>query len=320
MRISPSVSWALAIASVTVSAVLWRALLADRQLVAELRTQLGEARAALDTRPPAQPGAAIPQTFAIAPATTDALAAPPDKAAQKAASTARLVESVQRQTALLDDAGYRKARVAKARSDLQLRYPNLARDLGFSENEIDALFTFLVESDLRQEVELNNRIAGGATSDDAMMAEFRRLQKEQKQQQKDGLVAQLGPGRYTEFQEYQQTTASRERSGNLTSMLAQAGNPPTIAQSNSLTALMIAEQRRRESESQTGPSGQSASAERAIASDRRVLEAAAAFLDAQQIDLLKVRFEQEAARQRSSDVVQQRLREVEQGAHDGQSP
>lgn len=309
MRIPPSASWVLAVASIAVSAVLWRALREDRQLVAELRTQLGEARAALDPRSPAQPGAAMPQPSAIGPAVTDAPAAAPD---QTAASTARLVESVQRQNALLvDDAGYRKARVAKAHSDLHLRYPNMARDLGFSANEIEALFTFLVESDLRQEVELNNRIAGGATSGDAMIAEFRRLQQEQKQQQKDGLVALLGPARYTEFQEYRETAASRERSANLNSMLAQAGKPLTIGQSNTLTALMIAEQRRREFESQTGPPGQSASVERAIASDRRVLEAATAFLDAQQIDLLKGRLEQEAARQQSSDVVQQRLREVE---------
>jgi hypothetical protein len=50
---------------------------------------------------------------------------------------------------------------------------------------------------------------------------------------------------------------------------------------------------------------QQTQADRAIEGDRRVLAAAASFLDAQQIELMRARFEQVAARTRTTSAAQQ---------------
>src|SRR5687768_5881962 len=115
MRISSTVSWDLVVVAGVVSVVLWRELRAERQLVADLRGELGEVRAALEA-PASQPVvvAAVPESAMAAP--VDAPPAPTDKAATvRAASAVVLSESAQRQIALMDDPEFRKARLTQVR-------------------------------------------------------------------------------------------------------------------------------------------------------------------------------------------------------------
>jgi hypothetical protein len=313
MRISSTVSWALVAVVSVVSVVLWRELRAERQLVTDLRTELGEAKAALMAVPAPQPVpvAAVPETAAAVP--VDAPAAPTDKAAAvREASAVVLTESAQRQNALLDDPEFRKARLTQARVNLRLKWPNLARDLGLTDAEAEALFNTLAEDQLRQETELASYMAKGAPANETLAAEFTRLQNEHKQQQKETLVALLGPGRYADFEDYEQTTPSRDRVNNISNLMAQAGTPLTATQAKSFTALMVGEQRRRlQMQAQPQAAGGPSSAELLIESDQRVLEAAGGFLDPKQVELLKGRFDQMAAQQRAMATMQQRAIEAQ---------
>lgn len=310
MRIPTPVSLGLIIALGAVSTMLWRQLHTERQLTADLQTQLTEARAALAAKPPPPPAVAVsPPPPAAAPA------APPEKSAVAAASATLLAESAKRQKAMLEDAEFRKARIAQVRSNLQLRFANIARDLGLSQNEADALLTILAESQVREDSTMTDLLASaGANPDPAKLAELSRTEQQLEQKRKDEITALLGPQRAAAYQDYEQTAPSRQRVSNLTNMMTQAGKPMTAEQSKSLTTLIVAEQRRQESEAKTlatsGQSPQQSQAERAIEGDRRVLAAAADFLDAGQIELMRARFEQVAARTRAQASVQQRAVEA----------
>jgi hypothetical protein len=318
MRIPSAVSLPLIIVSVAVSAMLWHQLRTERQLRADLQTQLSDAKTALATRPQPQPViAAVSQPAAATPAA----ACPPttpDKSTVAAATATVMAESGKRQKALLENAEFRKARIAQLRGNLQLqpRFANLARDVGLSAQEADAVFTILAESQLRQESMLAETMAGGVTPDSAQAAELTRAMQDLDKQQKDAMVALLGPERAGEVQDYGEVAQSRQRVSNITNMLTQAGKPLTAAQSKSLTAALVVEQRRQESEAKTlGASGQTqqSQTDRAIEGDRRVLAAAASFLDAQQVELIRARFEQVRTRNRAATQQQRAAEAVEQG-------
>jgi hypothetical protein len=227
-----------------------------------------------------------------------------------------MADSAQRQKKLLEDTEFRKARIAQMRSNIQLRFPNLAQDLGLSPQEADALLTLLAEYQLRQEGMMAEVLGTGGNPDAATIAGLTRSQKELEQQHKNAMAALLGPERANAYQDYEDTAASRQRGNNLATMLTQAGKPLTAAQSKSLTGLLAAEQLRQRDElksmmasgqtAQLSQMTQMSQAERAIEGDRRVLAAAASFLDAQQVELMRARFEQVAARGRASANVQQR--------------
>jgi hypothetical protein len=314
MRIPASVSWGLVLASAVVSTILWRQLHTERQLTEDLRNQLLDAQTAFAARPQVQPAVAAAPPPAASPATTTAPAAPPAKAAVQAASAVLMADSAQRQKKLLEDSEFRRARINQVRGNIQLRFPNLAKDLGLSQQEADGLLTLIAEYQLRAEAVMADAMAAGNSPPPALIADLTRAQKEHEQQYKSAMAALIGPERAAAYQDYEETAPSRQRGNNLATMLTQAGKPLTPAQSKSLTALIVAEQRRREDELKTmaasGQPLQQSQADRAIDSDRRVLSAAAGFLDAQQVELVRARFEQVAARTRASASVQQRQMEA----------
>ena len=103
---------------------------------------------------------------------------------------------------------------------------------------------------------------------------------------------------------------------NLGTLLAREGKPLTPAQSSSLTAVIVAEQKRMEQEAQAlreaGKDAQTTFQEREAEANRRILQNAAAFLDAQQLEKVRARFEQRAAVGRATDRVQQAERAAPQ--------
>lgn len=319
MRIPSTISLSLVAVSAIVSAMLWRELRTERQHSADLQTQLDEARSALAASRSAQPAPTTPVLHAeVAPAVTTAPAPSAEKAALAEASARVIADSAKRQKTMLEDAEYRNARIAQTRGNLQLRYNTLAKDLGLSDKQADALLTILAEAQLSQEKEMAGLMASGAPPDAAAIAELNRARLEQQQRQKEAVTALLGPTKAAEFDEYEQTAPSRQRMTNLTSMLAQAGKPLTETQSKQLSKLMVAEQRRRETDMKAGLSDPRSQGQAAVESDSRVLEGAMSFLDSQQAALVKARFEQVAARQRATERVQQRSMEAVQGANGGQ--
>lgn len=315
MRIPSTVSLSLVVVSAIVSAVLWRELRTERQHNTELQAQLDETQTALAAARAAPPAPAPTVQLAdAAPAATPAPAPTAAKATLAEASAVIVADSAKRQKAMLEDAEYRNARLAQLRSNLQMRNTSLAKDLGLTDKQAEALLTILAEAQLREGEEMANLMASGTAPDAAAIANLNRAQQDQQRRQKEAVTALLGPAKAAEFQEYQETAPSRQRITNLTTMLAQSGKPLTEAQSKQLSKLMVAEQRRRESEMKAGLSDPASQGQAGIDSDNRVLEGAMSFLDAQQAALIKARFEQVATRQRATDRVQQRTIEGVQGA------
>jgi hypothetical protein len=228
-----------------------------------------------------------------------------------------LAESARQQKALLDNADYRKGRLTEARFGLSARLAGLAEEIGLTDREMNALLDLLAENRVTLEAETAALLATGNPPDAALMADAERRVREMQQKQTDAQIALLGKARYDKFQEYEQTMPSRTRVNNLNNLLTQAGRPLTQDQSKSLTRVIIAEQRRVENEAkalraagQPVPSSQASEPE----INRRILEGSAGFLDTQQLERLRQRFEERNAMNRAAGPARQVEREAAQGA------
>jgi hypothetical protein len=318
MRNLAPVSWGLFVVSGIVAIVLWRELRTDRLLIEDLRTQLTEAKAALAAKPPAQSVVALPATPAAqASAATDAPAAPPARITREAATSALIAESAKQQKALLDNADFRKGRLTEARFGLSARFAGLAEEIGLTDREMNALLDLLAENRVSLEAESAALMASGNLRDAAMMADAERRVRELQQKQTDAQIALLGKARYDKFQDFDQTMPSRTRVNNLNNLLTQSGRPLTPEQSKSLTRVIIAEQRRVEKEAQAlRAAGQPVPSSQATEPEinRRILEGSASFLDPQQLDRLRQRFEERNAMNRAAGPAQQVQREAAQAS------
>jgi hypothetical protein len=311
MRIPAQVSVGLILTSAMVSALLGYQLHAERQRSGGLSERLA---ATQTPGPQLQPAADSAPPSAAVTAVAAAPDTPQATAVVQAASAVVAADAARRQKVLLEDTEFRASRIAQARANLQLRFPNLATDLGLSQQEVDALLNVVADYQLRQDAAITDAMNSGSPGQGATPADLVRAQQEVDQQRRNAMAALIGPERAAAYQEYEETAASRRRAVNLGEMLTQAGKPLSAAQSKSLSAALVTEQRRQEGESKvtaTSPLAvQQALADRAIDGDRRVLAAAAAFLDAQQLELVRARFEQVAGRTRANASVQQRELEV----------
>jgi hypothetical protein len=307
MRILVSVCAVLAVASGTLSALLWRNLNSERQVSPELRGQLDAARAELAARP-------VVQITVPAPAPSIESAPPAPEKATPERTTAAIAEVARRQKTLMADSEYRKARMEQARINLRQRYAALAQQLGISPQQMDKVIDILAESELRTSDQAAELVANGMPTDQDAIVEMQRLAEQYQQQLKTDVVALIGEDAYNQLQEFEQTQPSRTRVNNLTTLLARAGHPMTPSQTQSLTRLIVAEQKRMDAESQAfanvGVANPKPPAERQAETNRNILQAASAFLDSQQLELMRGRFQQRATIDTAADRVQQREREV----------
>lgn len=294
MRRSSSVAWGLFVVAAVVSAVLWRDLRAERQLVVELRTQLEDARATVPAE--AAPVAASVSALTSAPVTTPAVGPATEPAPVAAERNAQLVQealsaAVQAELARRN-AESPDARATRARSNARRLNVTLATDLGLSVAEADALFNILGESGMRRESQMLELMSNQQMTDELRQAEMLRVEEELRQQEKAAITASLGAERYAQVKEYQETQPSRVRVTNFSGMLASRGAALTDAQSKSLSKVIIAEQRRLEGDATTVPTSAAARVEREIDSDRRILAATSEFLTAQQMEFMSSKFEE----------------------------
>jgi len=307
--------------SVIVSATMWNELRNERQVVAELRTQLAESSDQLAASRAAQRGA-IPQATVAASSTApaamqpDAPAAPPVPAAQPANADLLRQAARTREQELMADPEYRNARIAQQRLMMGRNYPGLAEELGLSQKEADQLFNLLTENQMNMSNELSGRTSSAA-QDPAARAEIQRRLQELQRQQEDQVAALLG-SRYPQWQAYRETQGSRQQAMQYATQLAQAGQPLTDVQQRGLTSVLIAEQKRLQLE--IVPMARSANAadpqtrlqleEQAMRmqeeSRNRTLDSAAAHLSARQIASLRQQFETEAAMTAAQRRIMQR--------------
>jgi len=278
-----------------------QALQSERNLADQLRGQLADARA--------QPVVAAPAPPVQLPT------APPIPVATGArtpggyASVASV--GAQRDRMMLDDPAYREAKLAVSRATLKQRNPLLALELGISEEQADKIFDLMAEGQLRQDSQQLELRASG-NMDAAAIEGMNRQQVAQQQKDQNTLAAMLGPEKYRQLEEIQQTNTARVRMVNIKTLLAQSGQPLSTDQALSMTRVMASAQQREEREMaqlrSSGQWNQVPEVERAAEGDRRILESAAGILTAQQLEAVRAQFEKRQEMERATGTVTLRAR------------
>lgn len=310
------VSGALLVGLGVVSTNLWLELRAERQVNAELQTQLAE--------PASSPSrtAAVAQLPAVAsaakaPETCVAATTPPTRqldseitmrataavSVAAAAAAAGLTGSGEQD--LMNDPEYRKAQLTVTRLKLAQSNPGFAEALGISAKEADQLFEVMAEQQLKLSAELTSATAGGVDSK-AMETVLQRART-----RVDPLRATLGEARYAQYQDYQMNVRpALTQVSSMGSALNAAGQPLNESQSRGLASVLLAEQQRQKQEAALPRANINPGVPRNIADsleesarrqeegNRRILEASAAYLNAAQQEVLKTRYEQQAAQRR----------------------
>ncbi|MDQ2640068.1 MAG: hypothetical protein M3Y79_05775, partial [Pseudomonadota bacterium] len=326
MRSLALVCAGLALVGGVVSVHLWRELRAERELTAQLRSDVGALRAGAPAFTTAEGAPSQRQALAMAPApetaSRTAPAAPAGNTVPPALDVQRLILN---RGELLKDPEYRKAALMQARLNLPQRYPGLTEELGLSTEEAERLFDLLAENQLDLTgVTASVSLSADGTANRAALEEANRNRQELIRQQEQKLQTELGGVRYAQWQEYQQTLGPRQQVAQLGRNLESAGVPITSDQSRPLIAAYAAEQKRQSDDLRrllgTGPISpadqQRVQEERLRAqaeSNRRLVEAARPHLNARQVEALQASLEQQLAMNRASNRMMEIQRQA-QGA------
>jgi hypothetical protein len=327
MKTLASISAAIAVMASIGCATLWTKLRTERQANEQLRTRITDASIAslAQAKPAVLIASAAPTPTANAAATAEAPVCKPDTPAAKPAQTAvvnSLENSRNLQRELMKDPEYRKLRMAQTRANIERNYAGLVEELGLTDREADGLFDLLAKNQLAMSEE-SQLLSINGNPDQAAIEEMSRRQMAMQREQEESIRAMLG-GKYSQWQEYQQTRPARSRVTTLGSQLAQAGMPLTEAQTRSLTTAMIAEQQRQNQEMRTmartvpiNPADPDARVKmmeenfkRTEENNRRMVEVAAAHMSSKQLATYKEQMDQQLAMNRISlkmQIEQQRL-------------
>ncbi len=311
----------LAVVLAFVSANLWHELREERQLTAELQAQASASTNRDNGSVSAQRADARVDALAAAPksSTGNPESAPPIPAIAPAPVSATGLRILNSDSDLMRDPEYRKARLTQLKMNLRRNYTDVAEELGLSEKETERLFDLLAEQQLGPGVSV--QVGPDGQVDRQAVEEIRRLRDETQRQQQEALLALLGPGRQTRWQEYQQSLSARSRATSMTSMLASSGYPLTETQLRPLTTALIAEEkfvRQQQSTSrppaamtpQTMAQQQEEEVNRQEESNRRYLEAAQPYMSSQQLNLVRETLEQQIAISRANARAQRQRMEA----------
>lgn len=279
----------LAVVLALVSVNLWRELRAERQLTAELRAQGIEPVSPDPASAPAMPVIEVRSGSNPAPVErSDAPALPsPATPGQAVEIIQAVAPGYNPERDLMRDPEYRKGRLSQQRMRLKRTYTFVAEELDLSEAETEKLFDILAEQQV-----------GGRNGPE------------------EALRALLGPGRQAKWQEYQQTLSARNRTTEMTGMLATSGHPLTEAQLRPLTSALIAEEKFVRQQQQSlftrpalmTPEARGQQLEEQVnlqeQSNRRYLDAAAPYMSPQQLALVRDTLEWQIAMTRASARMQ----------------
>lgn len=335
MRSLLSICVGLVVISGIISVNMWRELRAQHRLSEGLRTQLTDANARIQAltlaaqRPAFRPAAAVQapvaaQTAVVPQARSESPAATrPPQAAITNARPQNQVSSAE----LMADPEYRRVLLASQRLSIESGYPGLVDELGLSRNDADKLFDLLAEQQTKMSAELSAlnvaaSQANGGRIDDAARAEITQKRQALQQQQAAEVAALLGTARNAQFQEYNDSRNGRQQATDLSVQLAQAGQVLNSAQQRGLGKVLAAEQKRLQQQTeplmrsaQTDPQARLQMQEQALVwqqeSNRRIVDAAAAYLTARQIAALREQHEAQEALSAAQLRVQRRRLEIQ---------
>ena len=278
----------LAVVLAIVSANLWLELRSERTLTADLRTRLVESTIRVSSAESTPTVEARTEPAALTRAIRDPETTPPKPEAPRPAPASAATYTLERD--LMQDSGFRNARLIQTRMTLKRTYTEVAEEVGLTEGETERLFDLLAEQQIGP-----NRSA-------------------------DAITALLGPGRQKAWQDYQLTLSARNRASQMSGMLASSGYPLTEEQLKPLRTALIAEEKyvrdqdhQKFSQMPPGTPVERAqllaqqtteSIDRQEQSNRRYLQAAAPYMSPKQLELVKDTLEQQIAMSRATARMQ----------------
>lgn len=280
-----ALAWGIALIAGIVAVYQTHQLQLERKLTAQLRTQgpqiPGSAASSSGTATAPGDTSVQPVTAGIATSATASVPALPLTPAQ--------TESVRAGFVRPSATEVEKVGSSYKLNQLRQRYPGLVKELHLTPAEAEAFQDLLA----KQDAAFNSMSREVIRLDPLTL---RQMSQDMRKAQAAELEAQLGPARSTAWQEYQTTVDARQRVNELTMMLA-ATSPITEAQSGPLLANILSEQRRRAAEeSQRKPPGDDPRAllefeernlQSRVESNRRTVETARSFMNAEQVSLMQ---------------------------------
>lgn len=267
----------------------WYNLRIEKSKNEQLRAQL--AKATSDANGPQFPEPAT----VVTPTTIGMVPSPPTS---NIASTAIPgMEAATSRNEIAQEFQYRMAQLAQQRLRMQKNFPGVVEAMELSEYEADQLLDFLAEDQKKLGTQL--AAVGHNGTMDTATAE---VLSNHDQQQDVEIANLLGAGKVAKWQEYRQSRTARMQSTTLATELAQLGLPLTADQQRSLTSALIVEQNRwmKEEASLASNAGSGdGSREQGIRqmndSNRRILNAAAPSLNAEQLAVLRRKFDSQSS-------------------------
>jgi hypothetical protein len=186
---------------------------------------------------------------------------------------------------------------AMMRVNLKQRYPDLAKELGITDEEAAKFLDLLVKEGTQlASTALAMQTSGG---DRAAREEMARQMAEKEQAFEAEAAAMLG-GNYSKWKEYERAAATRQREGfarqqteQLRNAVSTESDPLSDTQFNSMQAALTAEQRRIDRES-PGLSMQQ-QVQRLPETNRRLVDVASGYLNATQLERYRRHLEQQQA-------------------------
>jgi hypothetical protein len=306
----------------TMSSNLWRELRTERAVSAELRAKLAATEGRMRV---AQASALRAEVNAPAPATMSEKLEPKSAAPARSSGDAAMIgnvlisESIRiGEKGLLEDPEYRKARLALLRLTVRQNYPGLADALGLSSWEADQFFELMAQNQLNVVAQLTLALTGDEQADQATREELIGSRQAMQRELNDSLSALLGDVRYKQWQYYQQTHSTRMQVHKYSNAMTAAGVSLDSNQSTVLVTAAINEERSLKMDAvklgstvdpgnpETRIRAQQALKDRQAQRNQRILATAATSLSAQQLNVLREQFEQEAAVKQAQDLARER--------------
>lgn len=201
-------------------------------------------------------------------------ASPQEAEAPAATSTAAQHRSLGE---LMKDPGFRAAQQAQARQMAPRAYPDLAEELGLSEEEASALLDLLVDQQM-------GALAGsGDTSAEAVQARIEQSAR------REAAVQELLGARYARWRDYRQSLGARQRVAHVRRAMDSASLPLSDPQAKAFLQQVIAEQDRYVAETrwQTAPVDPADQIKATRERNKRLLDSAATILNPGQLELLR---------------------------------
>lgn len=186
------------------------------------------------------------------------------------------------------------------RSAMTQVYPDLAEEMQFNPQEVEAFFDLLT----RHQEELADDSAAllsGTVQDAEARREIQRNMAEKQRMQENELAAHLG-AKHGKWEQYQATAAARQQVNLLKTRLAGAGNPLSDEQASKLVTAFSAEQKRILAETREwnlspaaidSPNLLQETMQRTVASQRELLDVAKPYLTAAQNDQYRMQVDQQ---------------------------